>query len=250
MRRALGALSLMLATACGSSTGGSTGTVDAGGATGGMAGATGSGGAATGGGPGSGGSGGSGGGASGAGGRGGTAGGSGSGGGGSGGGPGTGGGGGAGGGAGAGGGGTGGVAGAGGDGGSVLYGFCDVPTGLIRVAVTKADTTRDVCSTVTLVFQGGGNPAFAVSTPTDWAVESARVFDGAAACASFPSPGPGNADATSATGTLRFDFGDSGVFPVSATFDMTLGFATGAPFVPTSERLVADAVPLAGSCSL
>ncbi|HVK70988.1 MAG TPA: hypothetical protein VM694_41315 [Polyangium sp.] len=132
-------------------------------------------------------------------------------------------------------------AGGGGDGYSAANLFTHVP----RFIIFKADPTRNVC--FRLFVEMGTTPTLAIETTPPWIISQADVTNQASDCATqggFPPQPMSAAPAVSGTGTLKVE----GTFPCSLSLHGTLSFEAQGPWVPTSEPLDVDALPVDGGC--
>jgi hypothetical protein len=131
--------------------------------------------------------------------------------------------------------------------GNLEYAARAMPGGLDRIFIRKADYDEDLCGHLALVWPSEPPGPFPdVTTPTQWAVEIAAVFQGTTDCLDLQATPPGASEyADTVSGYVDFEFNNPGFYPCSLDLDVTMTFAPVAPQPWIPDALTMAALDLA-----
>lgn len=125
-----------------------------------------------------------------------------------------------------------------------VYSAFNLLTHVPRFVLFKADPARDVCFRIWVEMIGPGLP---IEVTAPWSAGHAEVTKHASDCAvtnGYPVQPADSASAISGSGTLVVEGG----FPCSVTFHGSLTFDPQESWIPVTEPLDVDALPVDGGC--
>jgi hypothetical protein len=124
--------------------------------------------------------------------------------------------------------------------GAVAYGACVPPAGISTINITKRDTTRNLCFSLS-IFESSQPPPAGLTLPSGWSLSA--TISGLVNC----PPGSGvRRPATMVTGTIEW------AEPPSRSLlnvDVTMTFPATDPIAPPMERLEATRLTVVQGCS-
>ncbi len=128
------------------------------------------------------------------------------------------------------------------------YAFA-APGGLDRVFIRKADPDTGLCTEIRLVYPGFGM-MIGPTPPPGWGVESATVYNALEGCLEMDFLNvPEQQPAHSGTGAIEWNMLDANeLYPCELDLDVELMFDQSMQWVPASETMSAQNLPVEGSC--
>lgn len=115
--------------------------------------------------------------------------------------------------------------------------------GLDHVMIHKADFTNDRCTTLHLAWPGQPQPDLAITVPDEFAAQNAAIAIGTEGCLEGMPMGEAVA-ASAGAGAVDWQKGREMFCPLMLDVDVVLDFPQDLPWVPAQEQLQTSAIPV------